>query len=239
MSRLQHIIEFFRGLTYNVHTGLFLKLLRRHVPLLFLNLIIVWYSNLRCRVRWGDTYSEWFFIRAGVRQGGILSPVFYCLYIDDLVDILIDTGAGCYLKLVFLSILLYADDMALLAPSLKGLQTLLSATERYCKTWDILLNAKKSKNLCFGKKHDLCSLQLDGKNIDWVDSWSYLGVTLKAHTRFNCCIDEKIKSFYRCANGFLRIEGRSDETVMLQLLETHCLSILTYAIDVIHVADRD
>ena len=26
---------------------------------------------------------------------------------------------------------------------------------------------------------------------------------------------------------------------MLQLLETHCLSILTYAIDVIHVADRD
>ena len=129
--------------------------------------------------------------------------------------------------------------MALLDPSLKGLQTLLSATERYCKTWDILLNAKKSKNLCFGKKHDLCSLQLDGKNIDWVDSWSYLGVTLKAHTRFNCCIDEKIKSFYRCANGILRIEGRSDETVMLRLLETHCLSILTYAIDVIHVADRD
>ena len=102
-----------------------------------------------------------------------------------------------------------------------------------------MLNAKKSKNLCFGKKHALCSLQLDGKDIGWVNSWSYLGVTLKAHTRFNCCIDEKIKSFYRCANGILRIEGRSDETVMLQLLETHCLSILTYAIDVIHVADRD
>ena len=75
--------------------------------------------------------------------------------------------------------------------------------------------------------------------MEWVDSWSYLGVTLKAQTKFNCCIDEKIKSFYRCANGILRIEGRSTETVTLQLLETHCLPILAYAIDVIHVADRD
>ena len=222
-----------------VHAGLFLKLLRRHVPLLFLNLIMAWYSNLRCRVRWGDTHSDWFCIKAGVRQGGILSPIFYCLYVDDLVDILVGTGAGCYLKLVFLSILLYADDMALLAPSLKGLQTLLSATEQYCKKWDIMLNPKKSKNMCFGKSYELCPLKLDGKNIEWVNSWSYLGVTLKAHTRFNCCIDEKIKSFYRSANGILRIEGRSEETVMLQLLETHCLSILTYAINVIHVADRD
>ena len=93
--------------------------------------------------------------------------------------------------------------------------------------------------MCFGKKQKLCSLQLDGKCIDWVDEWSYLGVTLKAHTSFNCCINEKIKSFNRCANGILRIEGRSNETVMLQLLEVHCVSILTYAIDVVHVADRD
>ena len=34
-------------------------------------------------------------------------------------------------------------------------------------------------------------------------------------------------------------EGKSDENVMLQLLEAHCLPILTYSIDVIHVANRD
>ena len=222
-----------------VHAGLFLKLLQQNVPLIFINIIIAWYSGLRCRVRWGETFSGWFTIRAGVRQGGILSPIFYCLYIDDLVDILTGTGAGCHLRLVFLSILLYADDMALLAPSLKGLQTLLSVTEQYCKKWDVMLNAKKSKNMSFGKKQNLCSLQLDGKSIDWVESWTYLGVTLKAHTKFNCCIDSKVKSFYRCANSILRIEGRSNENVMLQLLEVHCTSILTYAIDVVRVADRD
>ena len=60
--------------------------------------------------------------------------------------------------------------MALVAPSLKGLQKLLTATEQYGAEWDILLNAKKSKNLAYGKKHLLASLRLDGKDIEWVES---------------------------------------------------------------------
>ena len=222
-----------------VHAGLFLKLLQRHVPIIFLDIIIAWYANLRCRVRWGDTLSDWFDIKAGVRQGGILSPVFYCLYVDDLVDIISSLGIGCHLKNIFLSILLYADDMALLAPSLNGLQQLLSATDEYCKIWDIQLNAKKTKNMSFGKPCQLAKLELDGKEIEWVDAWTYLGITIKSHVTFNCDIDKNVKSFYRSANGILRIEGRSNETVMLQLLEAHCLPILCYAIDVISIANRD
>ena len=56
---------------------------------------------------------------------------------------------------------------------------------------------------------------------------------------FNSSIDSKVKSFYRSANAILRIDGKSDEIVMLHLLETQCISILTYATEVIHVADRD
>ena len=222
-----------------VHAGLFLKLLQRGIPLIFLETIRFWYSNLQCRVRWGDTLSDWFDIKAGVRQGGVLSPTFYCIYIDELVEVLSTLGIGCHLRNIFLSILLYADDMALMAPSLKGLQKLLTATENYCLEWDIMLNAKKSKNMSFGNPFSLPPLQLDGKNIDWVESWPYLGVTIRSHTSFNCCIDDKVKAFYRSANAILRIEGRSNEMVMLELLESHCLSILTYAIDVINVNDRD
>ena len=93
--------------------------------------------------------------------------------------------------------------------------------------------------MLFGKKHELPTLVLDGKRIEWVQTWTYLGVTLKSHKSFNCTIAEKIKSFYRCANSILRIEGRSDELVMLHLLETHCVSVLTYAVEVIAIADRD
>ena len=39
-------------------------------------------------------------------------------------------------------------------------------------------------------------------------------------------------------NSILRVDGRSDDLVMLQLLETHCVPLLTYASEVIHVADQ-
>ena len=96
-----------------VHSGLFLKLLQRDIPLIFLDLIIYWYSSLSCRVRWDDSHSDWFSISAGVRQGGVLSPDFYCLYIDDLALILVRLRIGFHRRDLFLSVLLYADDMAL------------------------------------------------------------------------------------------------------------------------------
>ena len=106
--------------------------------------------------------------------------------------------------------------------------------------WDIMLNPKKSKNMQFGKRlENLRPLQLDGKSLEWVESWTYLGVKILSHKKFNCCITDKVNSFYRSANAILRIDGRSHEFVMLELLETHCLSILAYAIEVIHVVDSD
>ena len=56
---------------------------------------------------------------------------------------------------------------------------------------------------------------------------------------FNCSISERIKKFYRCANAIFRIDGYSDELVMLQLAESHCIPLLTYAIEIVHVANRD
>ena len=48
-----------------------------------------------------------------------------------------------------------------------------------------------------------------------------------------------MKKFYRCANAIFRIDGRSNDTVMLQLVESHCVPILTYAVEVLYVSNRD
>ena len=94
--------------------------------------------------------------------------------------------------------------------------------------------------MAFGKRvTNLSPLFLNGGEIEWVTSWKYLGVDLKSHHSFDCAIDGKLSSFYKCLNAIVRIEGRSNELVMLQLLESHCLPILTYAIEVIHVSDHD
>ena len=127
-----------------VHSGLFLKLMDRNVPANFLNVIISWYSDLKCCVKWADQFSDWFAITAGVRQGGILSPDFYSIYVDDLITKLKASKKGCYYVDSFAVALFYADDMAILAPSIRGLQSLLEICGEYCAEWDICLNAKKS-----------------------------------------------------------------------------------------------
>ena len=75
--------------------------------------------------------------------------------------------------------------------------------------------------------------------IDWVSQWKYLGVVLQSGKRFGCSVQERVKSFYRSLNAILRVEGRSDDLVLLRLLEAHCVPLITYAIETLHVADRD
>ena len=132
--------------------------------------------------------------------------------------------------------------MALLAPSVKGLSSLLSICSQYCDEWDICLNAKKSKCLYFGKQidiHTLHAISLNGSTVEWVKEWPYLGVTLKCAKGFECCMKERIKKFYRSANAILRIDGKPNDTVLLNLVETHCVPILTYACEIVHVSNRD
>ena len=212
----------------------------RNIPAKFLNLVISWYQDLKCRVKWADQYSDWFSVTAGVRQGGILSPDFYSIYVDDLLSKLKDSQKGCYYLEYFAAAFFYADDMAILSPSLRGLGSLLKICGDYCLEWDIALNAKKSKNLYFGKRIEIShNVTLNGNAIEWVDQWVYLGVTLKSAKIFDCSINDRVKKFFRSANAIFRIDSRSNDMVMLQLVESHCVPILTYGIEVIHVANRD
>ena len=212
----------------------------RNIPKAFLDIIITWHDGLRCRVRWDDVFSDWFTITAGVRQGGVLSPDFYSLYVDDLIIILQRAGVGCYFRHIFAAAIFYADDIAVLAPTLKGLQQILDLCHTYCVKWDILLNASKTKNMMFGKgATPSFTVQIDGAAIPWVNQWKYLGVTLQSGKKFGCNVKDKLSSFYRALNSILRIEGRSDELVKLRLLEAHCLPILTFGIEVIHISDRN
>ena len=80
---------------------------------------------------------------------------------------------------------------------------------------------------------------LSGSPIEWVSEWKYLGVVLKSGRSFGCSVVDKVKSFYRSLNSILRVEGRSQDMVLLNLIEAHCVPILAYGIETIVVADRD
>ena len=69
--------------------------------------------------------SSLFNISNGVRQGGILSPKLFSVYMDDLSNLVICSGVGCFLNNVCFNHVFYADDLCLMALCAIALQELL------------------------------------------------------------------------------------------------------------------
>ena len=107
------------------HTKLFEKLRKRGICGYLLRILVYWYETQTMCVRWGNNISEDFKVSNGVRQGGILSPRLFAIYIDDLSTALNSLNIGCCINNKLINHLMYADDMVLLAPATAALQELL------------------------------------------------------------------------------------------------------------------
>jgi hypothetical protein len=100
------------------------------------------------------THGVSYFIRSTIRvkQGCPLSPTLFGIYIDELESCLhvqIQEGNGCLLHQVLISILLFVDDVVLLASSTKGLQRQLDALSLFYDLRRLTVNLGKTKVMIF------------------------------------------------------------------------------------------
>ena len=94
-------------------------------------------------IKWGQATSDYFTIFNGVKQGGILSPRFFAVYVDDLSKQFIDVRSGCLIEHQCINHVMYADHICLLAPSALGLQKLLDVCYNFSQCNDIVFNSLK------------------------------------------------------------------------------------------------
>ncbi|XP_060597913.1 uncharacterized protein LOC132751716 [Ruditapes philippinarum] len=146
------------------------------------------YDSVYSCVRINSKHTEWFTVKSGLRQGCILSPLLFNLYINDLavylksLDIGIDYGSDK------ICMLLYADDIVLLAKDEKDLQCLLNALNNWCSTNDMYINSSKSQivhfrplSVCRTSFSFICGVH----TLNIVDRYMYLGLMLQEHLDFN------------------------------------------------------
>jgi len=80
------------------HWTLFHKLLAKKCPVIIVRLLSVWYAKQNFYIAWGSKVSDSFSVSNGVRQGGILSPALFNVYMDDLSLDLSKSATGCFIN---------------------------------------------------------------------------------------------------------------------------------------------
>ena len=111
MMYIQHISSLHRGSSVLgclldaskafdlVDHGILFKILsERGLPLSIVRFLISWYSVQQLRVRWNSSLSDPFKVSNGVRQGSVLSPILFSVYLDSLLVDLSKSGVGLELR---------------------------------------------------------------------------------------------------------------------------------------------
>ena len=104
--------------------------------------------------------SSTFSVGNGVKQGGVLSPVLFTVYLDGLIDQLTKKVLGCHFNVHFVGGFIYADAITLFAPSRDALNNMLDVCREYAEAYDILFNATTTKCMFFIERIVLCLIKM-------------------------------------------------------------------------------
>ena len=174
----------------------------RNIPQSMQSILYSFMSNTSFRVKWKDQlYNEVFFASKGVKQGGCISAIIFACCYDKLIESCTKSTAGIILHGTKLSILVYADDILLLAASPFALKTLLCITKKFFQQYnDIEVNNSKSAIMRMsikGKKKPPISVN----DIPTKSSAKYLGVWLSDELLEESKV---VKSLYAKTNSLFR-----------------------------------
>ena len=160
-----------------------------------------------------------------VRQGGILSPKLFSVYMDDLSNLLISSGISCFLDKVCFNYVFYADDLCLMAPCAIALQDLLNICHSYSITVDVNFNALKSFCAAFTIK--LFKLRFPELNINttlipYTDSIKYLGFTFTNSHKDDNDMLRQMRMLYARFNRLVRLFQSCSRNVFIELGRSFC-----------------
>ena len=213
------------------HHKLFIKLEQRGVPRCIIRILAYWYDRQTMQVKWGNILSSPFKVGNGVRQGGLLSPSLFSLYMDGLSRQLRECRTGCIIGNTIINHIMYADDLAIISPSSAGFQQLLNICSDYGVRFDIKYNDKKSVVMICRTKEDkhlnFPGFHLSGQILSVCSSAKYLGHIINDKMEDDADMLRQRRMMYVQANVLVRKFHYCSDEVKVNLFRAYCTHMYT------------
>ena len=141
----------------------------------------------------------------GVKQGGPASPDLFNDYINKLIILLNESGRLYSLGGIPKGIMVYADDTTLVCNNLTDLRACIELIENYCNLYDIIINARKTKGMIFGKITSIVEpeIKVNKQTIEIVEVFKFLGVNIDREGTFKKHLIIKRSAFF---SGITEVE---------------------------------
>ena len=190
--------------------------------------------------------SDIFSTTNGVRQGGVLSPLLFAVYIDVLINELERSGYGCHIGHRYFGVLGSADDLSLLAPTIYSLRKMLSICEQFGLEYDVKYNAAKTVCIHFSDRstygNDPPNVYLNGSRLLWVKTVKHLGNILSWNLSEQAEIRAKMCDFIGRTNSVIANFKGVNRSIVSGIFRSQCFHLYgcqAWALDSKYINDFD
>ncbi len=203
-------------------------------------LIYNWYYNMKEYVCIDGKYSRIYTLHQGTRQGGVLSPWLFLVFINDLITELGNINAGVSINKVNVGSPMFADDLTLLARVKWGLDSMLQVLDNFGKRWRLIFSIKKTVVLTFGEKPREHARNISKRNwrmgltcLKECKTWENLGKVWCVEKTNQCShvVDNSIAKVWRSCGTIMKAGGRQlglNPLVSLKLWKIIALPSMLY-----------
>ena len=192
------------------------------------------YQDVECAVRVNGSLTEWFKVPNGLKQGCCVSPTLFALYLNDFAEEIKDFRCGIPVGDQQISILLFADEVALIAETEENMQKMLKCLHEWCSKWRLGLNMDKTKIVHY--RHESCAqsdffFSIGETKVSMTNTYKYLGLWLEEHLN----LKEMVKALSASAGRALgklcskfHASGGMSHKMFTKLYESLVSPILAY-----------
>ena len=208
------------------------------------------YTGTTCKVRAGESMSEEFEVKTGVRQGCVLSPLLFNCYMDHILreamkmtegglQIEYTTSGGLFLTYrdktpltASIRNIQYADDLAMAAETKAELQEMFEVLETACRKYGMKINEEKTKILSIGdNKSNQHHIKLGSRALEEVESFAYLGSEIGQSSKIDKEVNMRLKkasTVYQMWRRKVFKNHSLSKTTKLKVFRTCVMPVLLY-----------